>query len=134
MNLQIIAPAYALARLCATLAFNLQSWRERREIPWTLALGVTDVIGTLFVLGYARPHLRSAIGGWWVLLFLLALPVEALRLRAIREESESDDSPYRSAFWPWTMIGLVPVLGAGFFLCFDVLFPNTWAFGGGIGQ
>jgi hypothetical protein len=133
VNLEVLAPAYACVRLCAALPLNIQSWRERREVLRTLALGLTDIAGALFVLGYARPHLRTVVGGWWVPLFLLALPIEALRLRDLRDEADSE-GPYQAVFGPWTMLGLVPVLGAGFFLFFDVLFPGNWGFGGGISQ
>jgi hypothetical protein len=132
-NLDPLVWSYVILRTAMAIPQAVRAWRIHRQFLWTGALALSDLLAGLFVIGYARAAVRSAVGGWWVALFLYAVVLEFLRLRMMASDLEADDI-IQAGLLPWIIIGAVPALGAGLFLVFDVLFPHEWGFGGGVGR
>ncbi len=125
---------YAIARGGGGFLLAIRSWQESRNLASAGAHLIADVSAVLFLLGYADVELRAGVGGWWVLLFLFAAIWEVARwwkqLRNYMSESFSTDGEGvgGSGMLVWEVFAVAPPLIAGFFLVFDFLFPNQWAF------
>ena len=107
-----------------------------------LAQTLSDASLALFPLAYTNPHLRAALGWWPLPLFVFALGWEVWHLIAGMAEAEPDAGETQGADpvtiaaeevaggWRplWHLLFVLPCVGAGFFLSFDILAPEQWVF------
>ncbi len=120
----------------------LTLFRSGTALSAVLAQTLSDVSLALFPLGYTNPHLRAALGWWPLPLFVFALGWEVWHIVAGMAEAEPDagevqgDDPVAvavkevAAGWRplWHLLFVLPCVGAGGFLAFNVVAPDEWIF------
>ena len=107
-----------------------------------LAQTLSDASLALFPLAYTNPHLRLGLGWLPLPLFVFALGWEIWQLIAGMMEAEPDAAETQGADpvtiaakevaggWRplWHLLFVLPCVGAGFFVSFDILAPDQWVF------
>ena len=117
-------------------------YRYSRDSLFVLAQGVSDVCMAVFIVAYVSNDLRSALGGWVILMFLYSLGWESMllfrRLLAFTPfGAEAVDAEVNPATvfsnvqaLGWSAFAVAPGLAAGFFLSLNALAPGNWLFPG----
>ncbi len=116
--------------------------RSGSSIGAVLAQTLSDASLAVFPLAYTSPTLRAALGWWPLPLFVFALGWEIWQIVAGLAEAEPDavetqgGDPMTVAAkevaggWRplWHLLFVLPCVGAGGFLAFDVVAPDQWVF------
>ena len=107
-----------------------------------LAQTLSDAALALFPLAYTSPSLRAALGWWPLPLFVFALVWEMWQIVAGMAEAEPDAGETQggdpvtvaarevAGGWRplWHLLFVLPCVGAGGFLAFEVVAPDQWVF------
>jgi len=120
----------------------LTLFRSGTALWAVLAQTLSDASLALFPLGYTNPHLRAALGWWPLPLFGFALGWEFWQIVGGLAEAEPDAGEVQgedavavaakevAAGWRplWHLLFVLPCVGAGGFLAFNVVAPDEWIF------
>jgi len=116
--------------------------RSGSSIWAVLAQTLSDASLAVFPLAYTSPTLRAALGWWPLPLFVFALGWEIWQLVSGVAEEEPDAGETQgvdpvtvaakevAGGWRplWHLLFVLPCVGAGGFLAFDVVAPEQWVF------
>jgi len=117
-------------------------FRSGSSIWAVLAQTLSDASLAIFPLAYTNPHLRAALGWLPLPLLVFALGWEVWQLVAGVAEGEPDAGETQgvdpvtvaakevAGGWRpiWHLLFVLPCVGAGGFLAFDVVAPDQWVF------
>lgn len=120
-----LAPAvllYIVVRIAFGAWFAAREWTERESGFVAAADLAAEGCALLFLLGAADPRVRTAVGGWWFLLFVYAMVREAVRVYSWSEQTVeatgASDAETLAAplVWLWEIVGVLPPILIGGYL------------------
>jgi hypothetical protein len=116
---------YAVARTGFGAAFAVRDWNEGQAGRVVGAQLAAEGCALLFLLGFFDPRLATAVGGWWLPLFVYAICREAVRVHCWYVETVESPSADRASYvetlvapFPlvWELIGVLPPIVMGGYL------------------